>query len=139
MDSKSCRSSSLVSVFSSLSTFVWMLVSFAVACVCSTFTIADATLARTLVKKGGIKVFKVFSSKPHFQYFVASSSVLFLVILFVGSIPPLASVFHKLSRRFSDCRSVGLSAVRPERFQLAVSPRGWNFPRNPMIESFPTF
>ena len=100
MDSKSCRSSSLISVFSSLSTFVWMLVSFALACVCSTFTVADATLARTLVKKGGIKVFKVFSSKPHFQYFVASSSVLFSVILFVGSIPPFACVLSQIVSTF---------------------------------------
>ena len=57
VDSKSCKSSSTVSVFSSLFTFIWSLVSFALACVDSTFKVADVTLSWTLVKKGGIKVF----------------------------------------------------------------------------------
>ena len=76
-------------MISSLSTFVWMLVSFALACVDSTFKVADETLARTSAKKG----VQVFSSKPHFQYSVASSSMLFSLILFMDLIPPLASLF----------------------------------------------
>ena len=89
VDSKSCKSPNSSSVFASLAMFVWLLISFALACVDSTFKVADETLARTSAKKG----VQVFSSKPHFQYSVASSSMLFSLILFMDSIPPLASLF----------------------------------------------
>ena len=81
--------------------FVWLLISFALACVDSTFKVADVTLARASAKKG----VQVFSSKPHFQYSVASISVLFSVILFVDSIPLLASLFttwQEFSTRLDD-------------------------------------
>ena len=52
VDSKSCKSSRMVSVLDRLSVLIGLFISFAMACVDLTFRAANETLARTSARKG---------------------------------------------------------------------------------------
>ena len=52
VDSKSCKSSRMVSVLDRLSVLVGLFISFAMACVDLTFRAVNETLARTSARKG---------------------------------------------------------------------------------------